>query len=320
MSNLEAILNEYNKNSTPTSGSSGAKKIDLSNYFSTHLEKGVNEATKTIRILPGREGETPFPVIYYHSKKVDGKYPKFQCPKEMDGEACPFCEAYTILMAKNTEDDRKLAYQYKAKQAYALKVIDRDKESEGVKFWRINHSYKKEGVYDKIISLIKAYRKDLTDPKEGMDLQLMINRTQQGYPTVSNIIASISGPTPLSSDSSKMELWLNDIRTWRDVYSVKSYDYLFILVEGDEPMWDKDKKKYVGKNAAAESPSQQSSDSNDDYKALDDELVVGGGTATTETPAAATATTETPAVTKKETPVKEEEVVDEDDDDDDLPF
>jgi hypothetical protein len=45
-----------------------------------------------------------------------------------------------------------------------------------------------------------------------------------------------------------------DNRTWEDVYSLKSYDYLEIIVKGGVPVWDKDLKKFVDKNAAQSKP------------------------------------------------------------------
>ena len=319
MSNLDAILAEYNKNSEATSGSKGSQ-VDLTNYFSTFIPKGVNEAVKRIRLLPPDEGQTPFTKVFYHTVKVDGRYPKFMCPKEMDGEDCPFCEANTLLLDKKTDEDRKLSYKYKPKQGYILKVIDRDKEDEGVKFWRINHSFKKEGNYDKIISLFKLSRKDLTDPVDGIDLILSINRNSSDIPIVSSIVTSYDGVTPLSDDKSKEDVWTNDSRTWRDVYTVKGYDYLRILVEGGEPTWDRDAKKYVDKNA------DKNTDDND-YDDLNSELTIGGGetgetpkTETKEVPK--TETGETPKTETKEVPKTEtkEAKPSNEEEEDDYPF
>ncbi len=51
----------------------------------------------------------------------------------------------------------------------------------------------------------------------------------------------------MTEDAEKKALWLSDARTWEDVYSVRTYDYLEIIVKGGVPAWDKDEKKFVDK-------------------------------------------------------------------------
>jgi hypothetical protein len=310
---LDKILAEYNENSA-SQKTNIKKQVDLSNYFSTFLPKGVNEATKTIRILPGADG-TPFETLYVHTHKVDNRWPKFVCPnhhkKNDNGEAedCPFCEAHDAFMAMGTEEDRKLAYQYKAKKTYIVKVIDREKEGEGVKFWRFTHSRQKDGIYDKIISLFKFAKADLSDITTGRDLTINIQRNERGIPTVSSVAASFE-VTPLSADQAQANLWLNDERTWADVYSVKSYDYLRILVENETPVWDNEQKKYVSKKS-------QTNESGGDTKDLDSELTIGGNTTTSTPNPTATQGNVAPNPTAQATgPV----VGGEDEEEDDLPF
>jgi transcription initiation factor IIE alpha subunit len=42
---------------------------------------------------------------------------------------------------------------------YIAKVIDRDND-EGVKFWRFNHDYRKEGIFDKIHGVLNSVKKN----------------------------------------------------------------------------------------------------------------------------------------------------------------
>ena len=312
---LDKILEEYNKNSAAASGTKKInKQVDLTNYFSTFLPKGVNEATKTIRIIPGSDG-TPFTPLYIHSHKVDGQWRKLICPnkekKKEDGtpEDCPFCEANKVLMNMDNagEAERKLAYSYRPKKTYVIKVIDREKEGEGVKFWRFTHSRQKDGIYDKIISLFKFAKADLSDPETGRDLTINIQRNDRGIPTVSSISASFD-VTPLSTDETEAKNWLADERTWQDVYSVKSYDYLRILVEDGEPVWDKELKTFVDKRTKKQEPTN-------DTKELD-ELTIGGDEPKSEpkpeTKDVPKSEPEAPAATQASTEEEEE--------DDDLPF
>lgn len=308
---LDKILAEYNENSA-SQVTNIKKQVDLSNYFSTFLPKGINEATKTIRILPGVDG-TPFTPLHVHNHKVEGQWRKFVCPamektKEVDGkqvpEDCPFCEAHKVLMDQGTEESRKLAYPYKAKKTYIIKVIDRDNEGEGVKFWRFTHSRQKDGIYDKIISIFKMAKADLSNPETGRDLVISIARNDRGIPTVSGIAASFD-ITPLSADQAQADVWLNDTRTWEDVYSAKSYDFLRILVEDGEPVWDKDLKTFVNKK------EQKTNAAGGDFdNDLDSELTLG---ASTPTPAAQVAA-QNPTTQAAVPAVGVEE------EDDDLPF
>lgn len=178
--------------------------------------------------------------------------------KHQKGEACPFCEAREELLATGKESDKELAKKYNARKMYVVKVIDRENEEWGVKFWRFNHDYRKEGIFDKIHGLLTALKtnKDITNVTTGRDLAISIQRNQNKIPVVTSIAAQDA--TPLSEDAEQAEKWLNDARTWEDVYSVRTYDYLEIIVKGGVPVWDKDEKKFVDKEALkADSSSTQ---------------------------------------------------------------
>ncbi len=180
---------------------------------------------------------------------------------------------------------------------YVVKVVDREHEEDGVKFWRFNHDYRKEGIFDKIHGVLTALKtnKDITNPQTGRDLSLSIQRNQNNVPVVSAIVALDS--TPLSEDSEKAEAWLNDGRTWEDVYSVRTYDYLEIIVKGGIPVWDKDEKKFVDK----ESLKSNSADT------LEEELTLGVENVKANIQAATTTSAPTASVETE-------------DEEDDLPF
>jgi hypothetical protein len=241
------MIEQYEAKNKSNFVKSETPKYDLKNYFNTFIEKGVKSATKNIRILPTKNGESPFVEVHVHPMKIDGDSKKFACLKEEKGLPCPFCEAREALLATGKESDKELAKNYKSKLVYVVKIIDRDKPEEGVKFWRINHDWRKEGVYDKIYGISSALKKDITNSETGRDLAILINRNQNDIPVVSSVTAL--DPSPLSTDAAQAELWLSDDRTWENVYSVKNYDYLEILVKGGSPVWDKEAKKFVDKAA-----------------------------------------------------------------------
>jgi hypothetical protein len=256
MNALEAMLAQYEKNTTPKYEKQEAKTYDLKNYFNTYIGDTAKSGTKTIRILPTSNGSTPFVEMYGHKVKVDGESKVFPCLKHEKNEACPFCEAREELLATGKESDKELAKKYNARLYYVVKVIDRDKEDEGVKFWRFPHDYRKEGIYDKLYAMITALKKDVTNVETGRDIVITISRNQNNIPVVSGIQAL--DPSPLTEDKEKLSAWTSDERTWEDVYSVRSYDYLEIVVKGYTPVWDKDEKTFVAKELLKEQESKAS--------------------------------------------------------------
>ncbi len=249
VSALDAMLAQYNSSTAPKNGKFETGKVyELKNYFNTFIKEGLKSATKEIRILPTADGSSPFVEMHGHKVQVDGQWKTFACLKHELNEPCPFCEAKDALYATGKDADKELAKKYNARKMYVVKVIDRANEEEGVKFWRFNHDFRKEGILDKIFGVLQAVKKDVTHPETGRDLMLTINRN----PTTKAItVSSVShmDPSPLSTDPALVAAWTTDARTWKDVYAVKSYDFLEIIVRGGVPVWDKEAKKFVDKDS-----------------------------------------------------------------------
>ncbi len=191
--------------------------------------------------------------MHGHKIKVGKENKIFPCLKHEKGQACPFCEAREALLATGKDSDKEIAKKYGSRLFYIVKVIDRNAEDEGVKFWRFPHDYSHKGIFDKIQGVLMGLKKDrdFTSPTNGRDLAIMIGRDQNNYPMVTTI--TNQDPTPISDDAEKTKAWLGDTRTWEDVYSVRNYDYLEIIVTGDTPIWDKDAKKFVSKEKSGNS-------------------------------------------------------------------
>jgi hypothetical protein len=297
---LDAMLKQYENSANSYAKKESSKVYDLKNYFTTHLSDKQKSATKRLRILPTEDGSSPFVQIHGHKMQVDGEWKTFICLKHEKDEDCPFCEAREALLATGKEQDKELAKKYSAKKMYVVKVIDRDNEADGIKFWRFNHDYRKQGILDKIYGVLQAVNKDITDPETGRDLLVMIGRDQGNRPVVQSI--SHVDPTPLSEDSELAAEWLADKRTWEDVYSIKSYDYLEIVVKGGTPVWDKEAKKFVDKNSAT---------TEDEVGSLDEELSVGVSNVKNNV---------TPATKTVKVEKAQETQIDDLEEDDDLPF
>jgi hypothetical protein len=247
MSNvLDSVLSQYEKNTQKTTKNSVSQEERMKKYFTTYLPKNTKSGQKTVRILPTSDGSSPFVEVWYHEVQVDGKWTKLYDPDKNDGERSPLNEVYEELMSTGKDSDRELARQYRARKFYIVKVIDRDNEQDGPKFWRFKDNYKQEGILDKIIPIWRN-KGDITDIEKGRDLivELTKAKTPSGieYTVVQTIM--YDDPTPLSEDSNQMNEWVNDETSWTDVYSKKPTEYLEAIARGETPVWSSDLGKYV---------------------------------------------------------------------------
>jgi hypothetical protein len=261
MSTFDAVLAQYEKNKNATSGNANRVSSEdrMKKYFTTVLPKGSRGEEKRIRILPTKDGSSPFVEVYFHEVQVDGKWVKLFDPKQ-DGKRSPLNEIYDELMMTGVESDRELARQYRARKFYIVKVIDRDNENDGVKFWRFKHNAKGDGILDKIIPIFRN-KGDITSVTEGRDLILSLTLAKSGngkeYTTINSVIPEDKGP--LHTDENIGSTWSNDELTWSDVYSKKGEDYLEMVANGEVPRWDSNSNKWVSNSTGEDTMGQQPS-------------------------------------------------------------
>lgn len=292
MSTHLSVLEQYEKSKQATSSNANrmSEEDRMKKYFTTVLPKGVRSAEKRIRILPTKDGSSPFVEVYFHEVQVDGKWVKLYDPKQ-DGKRSPLNEVHEGLMMTGVEADRELARQYRARKFYIVKVIDRDNEADGPKFWRFKFNSKGDGVFDKIYPIFKN-KGDITDPETGRDLIVSLGLTKSGngkeYTSVNSIIPE--DKEPLHTDPEQVKEWIEDETIWSDVYSKKPEEYLEMVAKGETPKWSSTAKKWVSES---------------DTEA---EETVTGGTTTPETGV------------KKENVVADPQADDDPSDEDDLPF
>jgi hypothetical protein len=249
MSNiLDSIREQYEKNKAQqtTNFESGP---DFSKYFATRLEDGEESGEQTIRLMPTTEGASPFEEGHWHSIQVGGKWRKLYCAKHNDGGECPLCEIEAELKATGSEEDKKISKQFKAKKFYIVKLIDRDNEQDGVKFWRFPHNWKGEGALDKIIPIFTK-KGDITHPREGRDLVIILGRDDKKYTKITSIMSE--DVSLLTDDATKAKAWMSDTTTWKDIYKAQPTEYLQIIANGDTPVWDKGLQKFVAKGDEGE--------------------------------------------------------------------
>jgi hypothetical protein len=281
MTHKNSVVAQYNKNKQAAGGNSQkmTQEERFKQYFTTVLPKGETTGKRTIRILPHptNPGESPFVPVYFHEIQVDGKWMKLYDPKQ-EGDRSPLNEVHDALMETGLEADRETAYSYRARKFWVVKVIDRDKEEDGVKFWRFKNNAKQEGILDKIVPIYES-KGVIDDINEGRDLTLTLNLTKSGngkeYTTITSIIQD--DKSVLHSDPEKVKEWLdvNSTKTWNDVYAKRSVDYLEIVASGEIPKWSTDKGGWVSTSTEEEDITKkikvpvEDPQSNDD---VDDDL------------------------------------------------
>jgi len=247
MSTFDAVLAQYEKNKNAASGNNNKMSSEdrLKRYFTTVLPKGSKGEERRIRILPTKDGSSPFVEVYFHEVQVDGKWVKLYDPKQ-EGKRSPLNEVHDSLMQTGVESDRELARNYRSRKFYIVKVIDRDHENDGVKFWRFKHNHKGDGVIDKIFPIFRN-KGDVTNPENGRDLILSLALTKAGTGKEYTVINSVlnDDPSALHTDADVAKTWLDDELTWSDVYSKKGEDYLEMVARGEVPRWDTASSKWV---------------------------------------------------------------------------
>ena len=247
---LDAVLSQYEKSQQGTSTSKMSQDERMKKYFAAILSDKEKQGQKRLRILPTKDGSSPFKEVWFHEIQVDGKWLKFYDPGKNDNERSPLSEVHEELMSTGKESDKKLAAQYKPRKFYIVKVVDRDAEQDGVKFWRFKHNYKNEGILDKIIPIFRA-KGDVTDPEKGRDIILELTKAKTPTGSVYTVIQTVmyDDPATLHEDADTAKTWIEDELTWEDVYSKKPVEYLEAIARGETPKWDSEKGRYVYGNS-----------------------------------------------------------------------
>lgn len=265
-SSYEAIMAQYEKSKNAASGNRVSNEERLKKYFTTLLPKGVQEQERRIRILPTKDGSSPFVEVYFHEIQVDGKWVKLYDPKQ-EGKRSPLNEVREGLLLSGSEADKELAKQYRSRKFYIVKLIDRDNEQDGPKFWRFKDNSKGDGAIDKIFPIFKK-RGDITDIETGRDIVLTLRLTKspngKEYTSISSVLPEDAAP--LHTDPSIAKSWVDDPLTWSDVYSKKPEEYLEMVANGEVPKWDVESKKWISQKESSEILSSRKEEANQEVE------------------------------------------------------
>lgn len=127
-----------------------------------------NDGESNIRIVPTDDGD-PFKEYFFHYNVSSGG---FLCPKRNYGDDCAVCNFANQLWNEGTEESKKQAKDFFAKQRFFSPVLVRGEEAEGVKVW----GYGKM-AYEKLLNIVlDPDYGDVTDAENGNDLKIMYGK------------------------------------------------------------------------------------------------------------------------------------------------
>ena len=239
-------------------------KFDEKNYLQVRLGPNEDKKEITIRLLPyEQDGGTPFHEIFMHQVRVNKEvsasgWKRFPCPiKNGFGDKCPFCEtaqnARSLKKSTLSEADKKKYSEIEMmnypKSMWVVRCIERGHEEDGVKFWLFSISKQKDGVYEKIDAIYNKRMekgRNIFDLNHGKDLCLTLSKSSDGKTKIA--ITDDEDYTPLTEDFELGMSWIQDPKKWTDVYTIKPYDYMAVIVQGGVPYFSRELNTYVDKD------------------------------------------------------------------------
>jgi len=179
--------------------------------------------TYEIRLLsfPDNDGQ-PFKELqfYYNIPGQRG----LLAPSQF-GKRDPIQELIDKLRAEGTKESYEMAKQLYPKMRVYAPVVVRGEEDKGVQIWSFGKM-----VYQSILALMmdEDYG-DITDIQNGTDLKVTCTKAPGQQWAKTELLAKRKS-SPLSKDKNQLKQWLDDIPDVMDMFQVKSYDELSIII------------------------------------------------------------------------------------------
>ena len=122
------------------------------------------EGQSSIRVVATPDGD-PFKEKFFHYNIAGNN---FLCPKKNFGHKCAVCDFGNQLWNEGTEESRKMAKNFFAKQRFFAPVLVRGEEAEGIRIWGFGKM-----AYEKLLNVVlDPDYGDITDPEAGNDLRI----------------------------------------------------------------------------------------------------------------------------------------------------
>lgn len=304
-----AVEAEKNINTRNENNNYNQVAFDTKNYLNVRLDPGQTEKTLKIRLLPFPDTKTPFLHIHMHTIRVPKEiaasgWKSYVCLEKTEGldtenlgTKCPFCDLARSAYkdAKNELDPQKkeiLRQRGKenlSSEFVVMRCIERGKEDEGVKFWKVKIHQDKGDPYNLICTLAETRKREWfedpenngKDPREsnilsinpyGYDLQITIKKKTevdkrgQTVEKTSYQVTDAKKPSPLSADLEQGKAWVLDPKKWFEVFVPKPYDYLAIVMQGKMPWYDRGIGKWVSKEEKDEQQQAEVERANEEIR------------------------------------------------------
>ena len=206
-------------------------------------------------------------------KEADDKIKELKAELELTNDLNKKASIETeISTIRGTAETKKKALQELslsniARESVIMRVIERGKENEGVKFWKVNVARRGDDAYNLIKNLAERLYKEgqengieenLYDSFKGRDIILTISGSDNEKDNKTSIsVTQALSQTPISRDEEVMRNWIYDEKTWSDVFAVKPYEYLSIVSKGEIPWFDRESGKWVSKEVVTTKREEQ---------------------------------------------------------------
>ena len=91
---------------------------------------------------------------------------------------------------------------------------------------------------------------NILDLRTGKDLKVTISQATDGKTGMNRTsvkVVDYGKNKPITTDEGQLAAWVNDPKKWHDVFAIKPYDYLKIILDGEVPYYDKNVNKWVSR-------------------------------------------------------------------------
>jgi len=179
-----------------------------------------------VRIVPYKfSPENPFIELFFHYN-INNK--TYLSPSSF-GRPDPIVEFADKLKRMGDKEDWKAAKKMEPKLRTFVPVLVRGEEGEGIKFWGFGKT-----VYQEILGYIAdPDYGDITDPTNGRDITIEYMSAEDAgtsYPVTT--IRVKPNVTPLASEDTQIQNFMESQTNITDIYQELSYDELKSVLEG----------------------------------------------------------------------------------------
>lgn len=199
------------------------ERLSGNNKNRNTMWKPVEGEETTVRLLsfPDNDGQ-PFKELqfYYNIPGQRG----LLAPSQF-GKRDPIQELITKLRDEGTKESYEMAKKLYPKMRVYAPVVVRGEEDKGVQIWAFGKM-----VYQALLTIMldEDYG-DITDPKSGRDVKVRCTKPP-GQQWAKTEVLPRGKATKLSTDTKQAKEWITNIPNIDDMFQVKSYDELSIIV------------------------------------------------------------------------------------------